>query len=222
MTDRELFSEYAASGSSRAFAEIVERYSAMVYSACLRILGNAHAAEDATQAAFLILVRKAKKLPKSTVLSGWLFLTAQHAALNERKRLARRARHERKAAVIRANRKKAEGADWSEVRPELDVAIASLPARQRDAVVLYYLGGRSEEEVAREMGCARGTVAAHLSTAVDRLRARLGRRGVALPAVALAGFLGGRAVEAAPAALGESILSICTGTANSEMAEKPA
>ena len=87
MTDRELFSKYAASGSSRAFAEIVKRHSAMVYSTCLRVLGDAHAAEDAAQAAFLVLVGKAKKLPKNTVLSGWLFLTAQHAALNPPGRL---------------------------------------------------------------------------------------------------------------------------------------
>ncbi len=213
MTDRELFTGYAATGSSEAFAEIVQRYSAMVHSACLRILGDAHAAEDAAQATFLIFMRKARKLPKKTVLSGWLFLTAQHAALNERKRLKRRERHERKAAVMRSRPEKAAATGWDDVRPELDTAIASLPARQRSAVVLYYLGGKSEEEVAREMGCARGTVAAHLSNAMGRLRSRLSARGVTVSAAALAAFLAERGVGASPAGLAQSIIAACTGTA---------
>jgi len=213
MTDRELLREYSASGSSEAFAEIVRRHSAMVHSACKRILGDAHAAEDAAQAAFLIFMRKARKLPKGTVLSGWLFLTAQHAALNQRKRLKRRERHERKAAVVRAERGKPVEVKWDDVRPELDAAIASLPRRQRDALVLYYMGGRTEEEVAREMGCARGTVAAHLSTAVNRLRLRLKRRGVIVPTAMLAAFLGERAVEAAPVALADAIIAAGTGAA---------
>jgi RNA polymerase sigma factor (sigma-70 family) len=218
MTDRELLRDYSTSGSSEAFAEIVRRHSAMVHSACKRILGDAHAAEDAAQAAFLIFMRKANKLREDTVLSGWLFLTAQHAALNERKRLKRRERHERKAAVVREERGKPAEVKWDDVRPELDSAIAALPRRQRDALVLYYMGGRTEKEVAREMGCARGTVAAHLSAAVSRLRGKLKSHGVVVPAAMLATFLSERAVEAAPVALADSIIAACTGTAAASVA----
>jgi RNA polymerase sigma factor (sigma-70 family) len=216
MTDRELLTRYSAGGSSEAFAEIVNRYSGMVHAACLRILGDSHAAEDATQATFLIFMRKARKLPRKTVLSGWLFLTAQHAALNARKQRARRERHERKAAAMLREGKKPSRPAWDDVRPELDTAISSLPARQRDAVVLYYLGNKSEEEVAREMGCARGTVAAHISSAMTRLRGRLAGRGISISAAALAGFLAEQAAgaaAAAPAGLAESIIAACTGTA---------
>ena len=92
MTDRELLAEYARSGSERAFAEIVARHSAMVYSACLRVLGDPAAAEDAVQAAFLVLVRKARGVDGSA-LAGWLFRTAERSAREVRRARYRRARH---------------------------------------------------------------------------------------------------------------------------------
>src|ERR1043166_8014180 len=71
--DAQLLASYAASGSESFFSQIVDRHSGMVYSACLRILSDPHAAEDAAQATFLVLTKRAASLPRQTVLSGWLY-----------------------------------------------------------------------------------------------------------------------------------------------------
>ena len=89
MRDRELLIEDVRTGSSEAFTELVRRHAPMVYSTCLRMLSDSHAAEDAAQAAFLVLARKARRLPKRVNLSGWLFMTARTSALQMRRAAAR-------------------------------------------------------------------------------------------------------------------------------------
>src|SRR4051794_26266809 len=79
-SDAALLSGYAQSGAETIFSAIIDRHSKMVYSVCLRILGEAHAAEDAAQATFLVLTRRARSLPRQTNLSGWLYVTAQNTA----------------------------------------------------------------------------------------------------------------------------------------------
>jgi RNA polymerase sigma factor (sigma-70 family) len=212
MTDHQLLARYVSGGSAGAFAQIVRRYSDMVYSACLRILGDAAAAEDASQATFLVLVRSAPKLSRSTNLSGWLFVTAGNAARKLRRAKSRRARHEREAATMRENEPGAMPVTWESVRPELDLALASLPRGQRNAIVLRYFRERSEREIAEETGCPRGTVSARLTRGLSSLRRRLARRGAALSAGALAGLLAERAVGSAPAGLAEAIQAVCIGT----------
>ncbi len=206
--DSELLARYVSSGSEAAFAEVTERYSTMVFSTCLRILGDPSAAADATQATFIVLVRNARKLSRGTLLSGWLFVTAQNAARKLLRASARRAKYERESAMLRS---KAKNVSWEEVRPELDAAIASLPRKQRDAIVLRYLQGRSENEAAAEMGCPRGTLSAWATRGLSKLREKLSRLGVAVPAATLAGLLGERTVEVVPAGLAASIQAVCLG-----------
>ena len=86
MTDRELLPAYIETGAEAIFSKIVSRHQAMVYSTCLRVLGDVTAAEDAAQAVFLILHRKRKTLSSSVVLSGWLFRTARFTAMESRKK----------------------------------------------------------------------------------------------------------------------------------------
>ncbi len=136
-TDNELLAAYAA-GSPEAFAEILRRYQDAVFSACRRILVDEHRAEDAAQAVFLVLARKAARLAPGTVLGGWLHLTAKHAALRLREREERLARREREAATMREEkdltaRDPADELAWAEIRGRLDEALDTLTAKQREA-----------------------------------------------------------------------------------------
>ena len=154
-TDRELLAEYAATGSGQAFDELVGRHSAAVYSACLRILGQTHAAEDAAQAVFLVLARKAGRLGGERGLAGWLLLVARHVASRALRDESRRKARDlvlRSELLRRAAKEAAEmavknrpGASWDDVRPHLDAALAALPAAQRTAVVLRFIEGRSRQ-----------------------------------------------------------------------------
>jgi RNA polymerase sigma factor (sigma-70 family) len=212
MTDRELLAEYRKTGSGDLFSEIVARHASMVHSTCLRILRDEHAAEDATQATFLLLSGKARKLSRKTVLSGWLFRTAQFTALRQSRSAARRARHEREAGMNREETAPTT-ATWPEVRPELDAAMATLSAHQQNVVVMRCLQQKPQAEVAQELGCSESSVSAVLSRALGRLRDKLARRGVTVPAAALAGMLAEQAAVPAPAALVYAVQAACLGKA---------
>jgi RNA polymerase sigma factor (sigma-70 family) len=214
MTDRQLLADYARSGDSEAFAEIVRRHSGMVYQACRRVLGDEHGAEDAAQATFLLLARKARKLPEKTVLSGWLFRAAQNSAMHLRREHARRARREKEAASMRPAGGGSRDELWARIEPRITGAIAALPARQRDAVVLRYVAGKAPADAAREMGCSQNSFSVSLSKAMAKLRRKLAGRGTALPAGTLAALLSAHAPAAAPEALTATITAACLGTAS--------
>ncbi len=213
VTDRELLRRFVSEGSEQAFAEVVARHADMVYATCLRVLGNPEDAEDAAQAVFLILVNKAHRLRRNMPLSGWLFRTAELTARNARRSRVRRTRREKEVRDMRSSGGRKEEAGWEDVRPILDHALAALPARQRDAVVMRYLRGMSNGEVARELGCARTTVISRVESGLEKVRRRLLARGAAVPASVLAGFLVQGAATAAPAGLAGTIQAACVGEA---------
>jgi RNA polymerase sigma factor (sigma-70 family) len=212
MTDRELLARYVREGSQEAFAEIVGRHRDMVYSTCLRILGNREDAEDAAQATFMVLVRKAARLSGDEPLAGWLYRSAEFAARNARKIRFRRRRRELEARTMDAKKTRKKDDLWQETRPVLDAVLASLPARQRDAVVMRYLYGMSGSEVAAEMRRPRGTVTSWITRGLEGLRRGLRRRGVVMTSAALTGLLAGSTAEAAaPAGLTAAIQVACFG-----------
>jgi RNA polymerase sigma factor (sigma-70 family) len=217
MTDEQLLAEFAARSSERAFGELVGAHTGMVHSVCLRVLGDQHAAEDATQAVFMVLARKARSWPRGASVAGWLFRTAELTARSARKIAARRARHEKEAAMSRQSAA-APAATWEKLRPELDAALTALPVGQQDAVVLRYFRGLTESQVAEELGVSQPAVAIRLKTALERLRGVLERRGVAVPAAALGGMLAGNAVSPAPAALVAAVQTVCLGKAAASQA----
>jgi len=212
MSDAELIAEFANNASQEAFSALVEKYTPVVYSAALRILGDPHEAEDAAQATFLVLARKARRLSGGKPLAGWLFRTAELTARNAVRARERRRRHEREGMAMRKDAQKLD-ATWDELKPELDAAIAALPEKQRDVLVHRYLTGRSEAETAKELGCGKSTVGMRLKRAMEKLRDKLKKRGVMLSAVALTQCLGKKASAAVPSGLSSSIQAACTGQA---------
>ncbi len=214
VNDHQLMEKYASSGSREAFAELVRRHTDRVYAACLRLLGDPHLAEDAVQATFMVLVRKAGRLRSGTVLADWLYWTARHCAQEIRRARRRRAVHEREAAMKRPEETAPSGPDaGAELRAQLDAAMAGLPASQRQAAVLHYFYGKTQEEIARETGCPRTTVTRRLSSALEKLRRSLSRRGVAVSAAALTAALAEEAAVTAPAGLAASVEAACLGGA---------
>jgi C-terminal peptidase prc len=200
-SDGQLLEAFAARGDQAAFAEIVRRHGPMVFGVCRRILGDVHDAEDAFQAAFLVLVRNAPLIRRREALGCWLHGVACRTACRARTARTRRRAHERRVAAVSAPESSA-AAVWQDLRPVLDEEINALPERYRSPVVLCYLEGRTYEEVAARLGCPLGTVAVRLARARDRLRARLARRGVTLSAGMVAAVLSERVASAAlPAAL---------------------
>jgi RNA polymerase sigma factor (sigma-70 family) len=181
----------------------------MVLAVCRRLLGPADA-EDAFQATFLVLVRKAATIGRRDAVGAWLYRVAYRVALRARATA-------RPAVELPPEGPPApdeEAAAWRDLRPLLDEAIAGLPEKYRAPVVLCYLEGRTNEEAARELGCPKGTVAVRLMRARERLRRRLARCRLLLPAALLAALLAGRArAEPVEAALAGSTMRAALGAA---------
>jgi RNA polymerase sigma factor (sigma-70 family) len=199
-SDGELLGRFARQRDGAAFEALVRRHGPAVLGACRRVLRDAHAAEDAFQATFLVLARKAGALERPAALGPWLYGVAVRTALKARAGAARRRQQERQAAAAEAVAAD-DGPVWRELRPLLDEAVARLPEKYRVPFVLHHVEGRTVEDVAGRLGCPRGTVAARLARARQRLRARLVRRGVALSAAALVAALAEGVAAAVPAAL---------------------
>ena len=216
-TESALLADFAAQGSHAAFTELVNRHASLVFAVCLRVLGERSAAEDASQAAFLVFFRKGRALAPDTVLAGWLYRVAELCARDALRRRKRRVRREREAAVQERHEPRAAGR-WEELRPHLDAALAALPTRQRDALVLHYFQGLSRAEVARTLACHEETVHTHLARGLHKLRERLRRAGLAVPAVALTECLRESAIATAPQELAAGITKACLAKAASATA----
>ena len=179
VSDSELLQRFVATRDEAAFELLVWRHGAMVLGLCRRAVRDEQLAEDAFQAVFLVLARKATTIRGGNV-AGWLFRVARRVA----------ARAARRRPIVQAARDvpaepQPEFADRAELTSILDAEVARLPERLRLAVILCYLGDHTTEDAARELGCPRGTVLSRLATARKRLGERLARRGVTLPAVAI-------------------------------------
>jgi RNA polymerase sigma factor (sigma-70 family) len=188
-TDAELVTRFLNSkeGSEAAFQVLIHRHGPMVLGVCRRVLGDEHAAEDAFQTTYLILVKKAGRLRECSRLANWLYGVALRVASKEKARGLRRRSVERQAAA-RTGRPQGDP-DQAELRCVIDEEIGRLPERYRLPMVLCHLEGLRHDEVARRLGCPVGTVESRLSRARERLRTRLARRGLAPSASALATVL---------------------------------
>jgi RNA polymerase sigma factor (sigma-70 family) len=184
-SDGELLGRFAANCDEAAFEELLRRHAGLVLGTICRLLGHGPDAEDAFQATFLVLVRRAGSLKRDGSLGPWLYTVAYHTALRAREAAARRRREEKQAARVPAVPPDDEPL-WRDLRPVLDEELNRLGEKYRAPVVLCYLEGKTHEQAARELGWPLGTVAGRLARAKNLLRQRLARRGVAPSAGALA------------------------------------
>ncbi len=192
MSDEQLLARFLggdAETGEAAFRAIVVRHGPMVLGVCRHVLGRPHDAEDAFQATFLVLARKAGSIRDGRVLGRWLYEVGFRIAVRARANEKRRRTHERQGAEMSSPPTDNE-AHSRDVRPILHEEVNRLPEKYRTPVVLCYLEGKTNEEVARLLGWPVGTVKGRLSRAREILRSRLSRRGVALSAALLLLSLG--------------------------------
>jgi RNA polymerase sigma factor (sigma-70 family) len=198
LTDAQLLESFVVENDDEAFEMLVWRYGPLVYNVCRRVLHHPDDVEDAFQATFLILVRKAAAIRNRATVGGWLHQVAH--------RVAQRARRARRYAdplpdTDFAAPDSGDRLVERDLRSVLDEEVQRLPAKYRDAVVLFYLSGRTTEEAARQLGCARGTVLSRLAWARERLRKRLTQRGAPFFAGALTAWLTQKGASASAPAL---------------------
>jgi RNA polymerase sigma factor (sigma-70 family) len=204
LTDGQLLERFVRHRDEAAFETLLWRHGPMVLRTCQRVLGRPQDVEDAFQATFLVLCRRAAAVGKQESVGGWLYKVAYHTALRARAGAARQP-----AAVACLDDVPAPepgaGPGGDEVRLVLDRELNRLPEKYRTPLVLHYLEGKTVEQVAEELRWRPGTVSGRLARARALLRARLDRRRLALTGAALAGALGGEgAAPACPAALFEA------------------
>jgi RNA polymerase sigma factor (sigma-70 family) len=211
LTDPQLLREYTERRSEAAFAELVRRHVDFVYSAALRMVRDAHLAEDVTQGVFVALAQNARQLAARPVLSGWLHRTAQNLAANAVRSDVRRRAREQEAAVMNELLATEPDAVWEHIAPHLDAALGDLSEPDRDAVLLRYFERKSAREIAQTLGTSEEAAQKRVSRAVERLREFFAKRGVTIGASGLAVAITANAVQAAPAGLAATLSIAGTG-----------
>ena len=204
LNDHELLAEFARSGSESAFATLVARHVNLVYSAALRFTGNPHYAQEVTQAVFIILVRKAGKLSRRVVLSGWLYQTARLTAANFMKSEIRRQQREQEAYMQSIMNEPVDAA-WEQIAPLLEQAMGSLGDTDRNTVVLRFFENKTAAEMAAALNTTQAAAHKRVTRALEKLRKLFSKRGVTLSAVAIAGAVSANSVQAVPMGLAATV-----------------
>ncbi len=204
MSDGQLLERFmlrGQDGGQTAFEEVVRRHGSMVLGVCQRALGDAHAAEDAFQATFLVLALKARSVRKADSLGPWLHGVAARVA--RRALLSSRRRKETTLPAEDLAGTSCPDPELVELRKVIDEELERLPEKYRRPLVLCYLEGQTQDQAARALGWTKGTVSGRLARAKELLRSRLTRRGLASSAAVLGASL---APETASAAVPSSLL----------------
>ena len=179
LTDGQLLESFVGHKDQAAFEALVRRHGPMVLGVCRRVLRNHHDAEDAFQATFIVLVRKASSILPRAMLPNWLYGVAYRTALRARGMIAKQRVRERHMQEMPEPEAEAEHC-WHDIQPVLDQELSRLPDKYRMPIILCDLEGKTGKEVARQFGWPEGTVASRLSRGRDMLAKRLTRHGLML------------------------------------------
>jgi RNA polymerase sigma factor (sigma-70 family) len=212
-TDGELLERFVRCRDEGAVAALVRRHGPMVWGVCRRILHSHHDAEDAFQATFLVLVRKASSVVPREMVANWLYGVAHRTALNARAAEARRGALERQEEPVPEPAVNGPH-PVSDLRRALDRELSRLPDKYRAAIVLCDLEGKTRKDAARQLGVPEGTLSGRLTRGRALLARRLARGGFTLSAGALAAALAlERAAACVPAALVSGTIQVITSCA---------
>ncbi len=215
MTDKELLARFLRSRDEDALAALVRKHARMVWGVCCRLL-NQHDAEDAFQATFLVLVRKAAAVPKGAV-ANWLYGVARQTAIRLRATAAKRRRRE--TQVVNMPVPTVPELRDADLQVAVDEELSRLPDHYRGVVVLCDLGGMTRKEAARQLGIPEGSVASRLARARVMLARRLTQRGIVMAGGSVAAVLSaGSASASAPRALVASTIKVITLLSAGEVA----
>ena len=174
----------------------------------MRKTGNPDAADEITQAVFIILAQKAGRIADKTILPGWLYQTTRLTAASFLKSESRRVRREQEAYMQTELRTATPDEAWEQLAPLLEDAIGHLGEKERAAVVLRFFGEQSFAEVATAFGVSENAAKKRVSHALEKLHRYFSRRGVSSTTAIIAGAISANSVRAAPAALAKSVTAV--------------
>ncbi len=222
LTDGQLLGRFIEQRDEAAIAALIRRHGSMVWGICRRILGDHHDAEDAFQATFLVLVRRATAIAPREMVGNWLYGVAHRTALKARAMLAKRRTREKQVAAMPETA--GEQPDlWHDLQPILDQELSRLPDKYRVAIVLCDLEGKTRMEAARQLGVPPGTLASQLTRGRALLAKRLARRGLAVSGGMLAAvFVQSAASACRPTSLMASTIKVVTSVAAGQAASTSA
>ncbi len=228
LTDGELLTRFLGRRDGAAFEALVRRHGPMVLGVCRRILRSEADAEDAFQATFLVLIRKAASIRPRERTANWLYGVAYHTAQKARAAAVKRRVKERQAGTM--HRPEAPDDRWEELLPLLDQELQRLPDRYRIPIVLCELEGKTHKEAARQLGWPVGTVSGRLSRGRAELARRMKRHGAAPqgmapavvpPALTTAAVKAATAVAAGSAvAISAKVIALAEGTVKTMLLTK--
>jgi RNA polymerase sigma factor (sigma-70 family) len=209
LTDGQLLERFISGREEAALEALVKRHSPMVWGVCRRTLRNIHDAEDAFQATFLVLVRKAASVVPKEMVGNWLYGVAHQTAQNVRATATRRRKRERQVTDMPEPATRHDNL-WYDLQPLLDQELSRLPDKYRAAIVLCDLEGITRKEAARQLGVVEGTMASRLARARTMLAKRLARHGLGASGGALAAAVSQNAASASapPLVLSSTIKAV--------------
>jgi len=203
-----------------AFGKLVEQHIDFVYAAAFRQTGDPHAAQDITQAVFLLLWQKADRLKQGTLVKGWLFNTTRFVVANARRAEARRKFHEREAAAMHVQSPSEDR--WPHIAPILDDALSELSEKDRRVLLLRFFEDLPLSALGEVLGISEPAAQKRVERALERLRHFLVGRGAAVDGAALGGILYAGVARAAPVHLVKATIDLAlngvSGTAQSSSA----